>query len=113
MDALYDATLNEKITPYIIQTRRTPSLTQVVNTSLSGKPYIQNIGSITYTTEVEFVLQTVKDSNLYQAWESGNLMKVVDDDKTLYGYIIELQLEDDLVDGYHKGTLTLQEEQME
>lgn len=110
MDTLYDSTLGREITPYIIGTTRNSSLTQVINHSLSGALYLQVIGTVVNSTEVEFVIATSNDSLLMTAWSSGSLVKVTNDGQTRSGYITELQLDDTIVDGYHKGTLTLQEE---
>lgn len=110
LDTLYDESKKVEITPYIAKTVRTPSLTQVVNTALNGLAHVQNIGSVTYQTKVEFVLHKDNDPLLLSAWHQGNLMKVVDDSVIRYGYIIKLELGEDYADGYHTGAILLQEE---
>ena len=110
LDTLYDETDKVEITPYINKTTRTRSLNQVVNTALSGIPHIQNIGMITYQTQVEFVLHESDDNVLLRAWQRGNLIKVVDNSVTRTGYIIDLVLSDEYAEGYHSGVLLLQEE---
>lgn len=109
-DTLYNETEKVEITPHIAKTVRTPSLAQVVNTALNGLAHIQNIGIITYQTEVEFVIHQDNDSLLLSAWRKGNLIKVVDGSVTRYGYIIRLELGEDYAEGYHTGTILLQEE---
>lgn len=109
-DTLYDVTRSLEITPFISKTVRTPSLTQVVNVSMNGLPHIQNIGTVSYQTRVEFVLHKSSDPLLMDSWHKGNLMKVVDDSVERFGYIIGLELGEDYADGYHTGSILLQEE---
>lgn len=112
-----DIILNEatsvEITSHIIKTYRTPSLNQVVNVSLSGLVYVQNIGSVMYQVQVDFVIHESNDIVLLNAWKDGNLIKVVDDDKIYYGYIIDLTLDQDFANGYHSGSILIQEEIVE
>lgn len=110
MDTLYDTTRGVEITPYISKTVRTPNLTQVVNTALNGLTYLQSVGPITYRTQVEFVIHKDNDPLILSAWLNGNLIQVIDDLTLRYGYIIDLELEEEYADGYHKGTIVLQEE---
>lgn len=109
-DTLYNETEKVEITPYVAKTVRTPFLAQVINTALNGLAHIQNIGVVTYQTEVSFVIHRDRDSLLMSAWQRGNLIKVVDDSITRYGYIIRLELGEDYAEGYHTGVILLQEE---
>lgn len=111
-DTIRNETQNVEITPYVAKTTRTPSLTQVVNVSLSGLAHIQNIGSVSYQIEVEFIIHKDNDSILFDAWHKGDLIKVVDDDNTYYGYIIGLQLSPDYAEGFHAGAILIQEERV-
>lgn len=110
MDTIFDLSKNIEITPFVIQAKRTPNLPQVVNTSLSGLAYVQVTGTIYYTTEVSFVIHKTMDSELLSAWKTGSLIKVVDGDITLQGYITSVELDTELADGYHKGSIDLQED---
>lgn len=112
-DTIYDEIASVEITPHIAKTVRTPILTQVVNTSLNGLTYIQSIGKMTYQTKVEFVIHKDNDPLLLDAWYGGNIVKVIDDGDTYYGYIISLQLGDKYAEGYHTGTIVIQEERVE
>lgn len=112
MDTVFNETKRVEITPFVAKTIRTPSLTQVKNVSLNGLPHIQNIGAISYKVLVEFVLHSSNDELLLGAWLDGDLVKVVDDGSTYRGYIVELKLESDYADEYHKGEITIQEELM-
>ena len=109
-DTLYNATLGVEITPHIGKTIRTPSLPQVVNVALNGLPHIQNVGLISYQLQVEFVIHQNMDGTLLTAWQNGNLIKVVDDGVTRFGYITKLTFGKDYAEGYHTGTIVLQEE---
>ena len=109
-DTIHNVTEDYEITPHVIRTTRTRSLSQVVNTTLRGFTHVQNIGVVTYQLTVEFVLYHDRDVALETAWMCGDLIKVVDDQKIYYGYITKLSLSDEYVDGYHKGTLVIQEE---
>lgn len=110
MDTVFDMIRGVEITPYVAKTKRTPSLPQVVNVSLNGLAYVQTTGVITYQLEVDFVINRANDLLLLQAWENGNLVKVVDDGITRQGYIIALDLEEDYADGYHNGHIIIQED---
>lgn len=109
-DTLYDVTRGLEITPFISKTIRTPSLTQVVNVSLNGLPHIQNIGAVSYQTRVEFVIHSNNDPSLMVSWRQGSLMRVIDSSVERLGYIISLELGEDYADGYHTGSILLQEE---
>ena len=112
-----DMILNEdakiEITPYVAKTTRTPVLTQVINTSLNGLPHIQNIGTVGYQVEVEFIIHKDDDPELIRAWNDGNMVKVVDDDNEYHGYIIAVTLSPDYAEGYHAGSILIQEELLE
>lgn len=110
MDTIFDTVYGVEITPHVAKTKRTPDLPQVVNVALNGLAYVQTTGVLTYKLEVEFVIHTNNDPLLMRAWEYGSLVKVVDDNNTRYGYITSLKLEEDYADGYHSGSMTLQEE---
>lgn len=112
-DTIHNEITGVEITPHVAKTIRTPSLTQVVNTSLNGLTYVQNIGKIIYQLQVDFVIHKDNDSILLSAWHSGDLIKVVDDGNTYYGYIIALQLSEDYAEGYHAGAILIQEERVE
>ena len=109
-DTLHNETTGVEITPFIAKTIRTPSLTQVINTAINGLAHIQNIGVVSFQTQVEFVIHRDNDILLLNAWQDGNLLRVIDDELTRYGYIVGLELGEDYADGYHVGTLLLQEE---
>lgn len=113
MDTFYDETLGLEITPHIVKTVRAFDLPQVVNVSLNGLAYIQTTGSIAFQVQVNFVIHENNDNDLFNAWINGDLMKVVDDEKTYYGYIIDLKFDDDYAKGYHSGTAVIQEERVE
>lgn len=110
MDTIFDMVKNVEITPHVAKTKRTPNLPQVVNVALNGLAYIQTTGVLTYQLEVEFVIHQDNDALLLKAWEYGNLVKVVDGNSTRQGYITFVELEEDYADGYHAGTLIIQEE---
>lgn len=113
MDTIFDTVRGLEITPHVAKTKRTPSLPQVVNVALNGLAYIQTTGVLTYQLEVEFVIHQDNDALLLKAWESGNLVKVIDDGVTRQGYIIALELSEDYADGYHTGNITIQEDFVE
>ena len=109
-DTLYNQSKSIEITKDIIETLRTPSLQQVLNVGLNGLVYIQNIGSVTYQVQVDFVIHESNDIVLLNAWKDGNLIKVVDDNNEYIGYITAVNLDNKHAQGYHKGTIILQEE---
>ena len=109
-DTLYNQSKNIEITKDIIETLRTPSLQQVLNVGLNGLVYIQNIGAVTYQVQVDFVIHESNDIVLLNAWKDGNLIKVVDDNNEYIGYITAVNLDNKHAQGYHKGTIILQEE---
>ena len=109
-DTLYDTNALKELTPYIRQTKRTPSLNQVVNTGLNGVVHIQNIGVVNFEITVEFVIHTENDQAVYTAYRDGHLLQVKDDDREYFGYITAVSLEDEYADGYHAGILILQQE---
>lgn len=109
-DTIWNEPLGVEITPYVKDVSRTPSLAQVVNTSLSGLAYIQNVGKVTYQLTVDIVLSSAQDSVLMTAWVDGDLVKVINDDTVYYGYIIGVSTGDDYADGFHEATILLQEE---
>lgn len=113
LDTIHDEVVGVEITPYVSKTVRTPSLTQVVNTSLNGLTYVQNIGRIIYKVQVDFVIHKDNDALLLTAWHSAHMVKVVDDGAIYYGYIIDLELDTDYADGYHSGSILIQEERVE
>lgn len=110
MDTIFDTVQGVEITPYVVKTKRTPSLPQVVNVALNGLAYIQTTGVLTYKLEVDFVIHQGNDSLLLRAWEYGNLVKVTDDGVTRQGYITSLELGDEYADGYHTGNIMIQED---
>lgn len=112
-DTIFNEITGVEITPYVAKTTRTPSLTQVVNTSLNGLTYVQNIGKIIYQLEVEFIVHKDNDSVLLNTWHSGDMVKVIDGGDTYYGYIIGLELSSDYAEGYHAGVILIQEERVE
>lgn len=112
-DTMFNETSNLEITSHIAKTYRTPFLSQIVNVSLNGLAYIQNIGPVTYQVQVDFVIHESNDNLLLNAWENGDLIKVIDENKTYYGYIIDLVLGQDFAKGYHSGSILLQEEMIE
>ena len=109
-DTLYNSTKRMEITPHISGTVRTPSLTQVRNVSLNGLPHIQNIGVVSYQLQVKFVIHDSRDDLLLSSWQDGDLIKVVDDNQTHQGYILDLTLSPEYAEGYHEGEILLQEE---
>lgn len=108
-DTIFNEITGVEITPYVAKTTRTPSLTQIVNTSLNGLTYIQNIGKITYKIEVEFIIHKDNDSILLNTWHKGDMVKVIDDNNEYHGYIIGIELSPDYAEGYHAGVILLQE----
>lgn len=112
-DTIFNEIAGVEITPFVARTIRTPSLTQVVNTSLNGLTYVQNIGKIIYQIEVEFIVHKDNDSILLDTWHKGDMVKVVDDGNTYYGYIIGLELSPEYAEGYHAGIILIQEERVE
>lgn len=113
MDVIYNETTKNEITSYVMKTTRTPSLSQVVNVSLKGLAYIQNIGQVVYQTQVDFVIHKDNDEVLLSAWQNGDLIKVVDDTETYYGYIVDLKLDSEYAKGFHAGSILIQEERVE
>lgn len=109
-DTIFNQTTGIELTPHVAKTVRTPSLQQVVNVAMNGLPHIQNIGVVSYQLQVEFVIHQDMDLALLNAWQNGNLIKVVDDGVTRYGYITGLKLSEDYAEGYHAGTIKLHEE---
>lgn len=109
-DTIFNEITGVEITPYVAKTIRTPSLNQIINTSLNGLVHIQNIGKVTYQTNVEFIIHKSNDYKLIEAWHKGDLLKVIDDDNIFYGYIIQLTLSPDYAQGYHAGSILIQEE---
>ena len=112
-DTIYNEMLGIEITPHVVKTYRTPSLPQVVNTSLSGLAYIQTVGVLTYQVQVDFVIHESSDKLLLDSWTHVDLMKIVDDDKVYQGYIIDLALDHEYANGYHSGSILIQEERAE
>lgn len=112
-DTIRNEITGVEITPFVARTIRTPSLTQVVNTSLNGLTYVQNIGKIIYQVEVQFIIHKNNDAILLDTWHKADMVKIVDDENTYYGYIIDLQLDYDYAEGYHLGAILIQEERVE
>lgn len=109
-DTLFNQSSGVEITKDIIDTLRTPFLNQVVNVGLNGLVHIQNIGKISFQVLVNFVIHESNDALLYEAYENASLIKVVDDAKEYYGYIISVELGNEYAEGYHLGTIIIQEE---
>lgn len=109
-DTIFNQTTGVELTPFVSKTVRTPSLTQVVNTSISGLPHIQNVGVVSYQLTVEFIIHMDNDLALMNAWQNGDLIKVVDDGVTRYGYITGVSLGEDYAEGYHEGMIRIHEE---
>ena len=112
-DTIFNEIRGVEITPFVARTIRIPSLAQVVNTSLSGLTYVQNIGNIVYQVEVEFIVHKDNDSLLLDTWHKGDMVKVVDDGNEYYGYIIRLEFSPEYAEGYHAGIILIQEERVE
>ena len=110
MDTIFDTIEGVEITPHVQKTQRKSELPQLINVTLSGFAHIQTVGEFIHELEVDFVLHTDNDAALLRAWKLGHLLKVVNDGATRYGYITSLELEEDMVEGYHKGNATLQED---
>lgn len=109
-DTLYNQSKNIEITKDIIRTLRASSLQQVLNTGLNGLVHIQNIGVVNFQVQVEFIIHKKNDNLIYNAYRDADLMKIVDDDNEYIGYIISVSLDNKYAQGYHKGTIILQEE---
>lgn len=109
-DTLYNQSKDVEITKDIIETLRTPSLQQILNVGLNGLVYIQNIGDVSYQTQVEFIVHKQNDEIIYDAYRDADLIKIIDDDNEYFGYIIAVNLDNKYAQGYHKGTIILQEE---
>lgn len=112
-DTLYNEVIGVEITPYIAKTIRTPLLPQIVNSSLSGLAYVQVTGTVTFQTQVDFIINEANDNDLLSAWENGNLIKVIDGAKVIKGYIIGVTLDENYANGYHAGSILIQEERVE
>ena len=112
-DTIYNEITKVEITPHVMKTYRTPSLSQIVNTSLSGLTYVQTVGAVTYQTQVDFVIHKNNDSMLVEAWKNVDLMKIIDDNEIYYGYIIDLRFDNEYANDYHSGSILIQEERVE
>ena len=112
-DTIFNKTKNIEITPHVMKTYRTPSLSQVVNVSLNGLAYIQSTGPITYQIHVDFAIHENNDSLLLDAWKNVDLIEIIDEGKTYYGYIIDLKFDHDFANGYHAGAILVQEEMVQ
>ena len=109
-DTLYNQSKSIEITKDIIETLRTPSLQQVLNVGLNGLVHIQNIGIVNYQIQVDFIIHKQNDKLIYDAYRDADLIKVIDDNNEYIGYIISVNLDNKHAQGYHKGTIILQEE---
>lgn len=109
-DTLYNQTKGIEITKDIDKTLRSPSLQQVLNVGLNGLVHVQNIGIVNYQTQVNFIIHEDNDKLLYDAYRDADLIKVVDDNKTYYGYIIAVNVDSEYAQGYHKAAIVIQEE---
>lgn len=109
-DTLYNQSKNIEITKDIIETLRTPSLQQVLNVGLNGLVHIQNIGIVNYQIQVDFIIHKQNDKLIYDAYRDADLIKVIDDNNEYIGYITAVNLDNKYAQGYHKGTIILQEE---
>ena len=112
-DTIFNKIKNVEITPHVMKTYRTPSLSLVANVSLNGLAYVQSIGPVTYQIQVDFVIHENNDGLLLDAWKNVDLIEIVDEGKTYYGYIIDLKLDHDFANGYHTGAILIQEERIE
>lgn len=109
-DTLFNQTSGVEITKDIVRTSRATSLNQVLNVGLNGLIHIQNIGKASHQITVEFVIHENNDNLLYTAYENANMIKVVDDNREYYGYIISIELGNEYAEGYHTGTIIIQQE---
>ena len=109
-DTLYNQSKSIEITKDIIETLRTPSLQQVLNVGLNGLVHIQNIGIVNYQIQVDFIIHKKNDKLIYDAYRDADLIKVIDDNNEYIGYITAVNLDNKYAQGYHKGTIILQEE---
>lgn len=109
-DVLYNQSKNIEITKDINETFRASSLQQVLNVGLNGLVHIQNIGVVNYQVQVDFIIHKTNDKLLYDAYRDADLVKVVDGENEYIGYITSVNLDNKFAQGFHRGSVILQEE---
>lgn len=107
-DVLFDITRNTQITPYIQKVTKTPQQVQNIETALNGLHYIQSIGVTTYNLEIELVMHENHQADLMTAYHDVDRMRVVNDDETFEGFIVQVDLDDTRkAKGYFAGKITM------
>lgn len=109
-DTLTDLIENKEITPYVYESLRTPTVSQVVNVALNGIAYVQCMGEMTFTVEAKILMHVNNEVDLYGAYKNAHLVRLVDDDNIYEGYITSIKLSNKKANGFYECTIKMQEE---
>ena len=109
MSRLYDMTSTVCISTYV-QFEIEEETQQIVNTSLDGTVYIQNVGSPQKNCVGSVYVTRDEKTLLMSAFSGGNLMRIEVKHGTYYGRIIELSFGERLPGDYLEAKLKVANE---
>jgi hypothetical protein len=106
---LLDVTTNTELTPYAWVTPD-QDVTKILNTALDGTVYLQIIGAPVKYYDVGAVISSTDREALEDAEANGDLLSLTEVDTTLYGRIVELNINPKIIGGTQTLTMRLAKE---